>query len=201
MAGKPRIEENFNDYPNTPNIIVKPLGFNNMVDEFEVCSDTKEDTQKRMLSNEDEDFFDSCSKKSRDCIDLEHSISAEDLNVIEASDTIVKPIAANINSINVNLANSVNKEKSKGLSIQKSTVTTGKVANSQSDHQITGKTDFRIVIVRCKDDRKVFMNPSKNLKMINNSIFRDHIINDSDGIEVRGNGRSLKFKIKLDSYI
>ena len=203
MAGKPRIEENFNEYPNTPNIIVKPLGFNNIVDgiEFEVCSETKDDTQKRMLSDEDEDFFDSCSKKSRDCIDLEHSISAENLNVIEASDTIVNPIAANINSINVNLANSVNKEKSKGPSIQKSTDTTGKVANSQSDHQITGKTDYRVVIVRCKEDRKVFMNPSKNLKMINNSIFRDHIINDSDGIEVRGNGRSLKFKIKSDSYI
>ena len=47
MAGKPRIEENFNDYPNTPNIIVKSLGFNTMVDEikFVVCSDTKEDAQ------------------------------------------------------------------------------------------------------------------------------------------------------------
>ena len=193
MAGKPRIEENFIDYPNTPNIIVKPLGINNIVDgiEFEVCSETKDDTQKWMLSDEDDDFFDSCSKKSRDCIDLEHSISAEDLNIIETSDTIIKPIAANMNSVNVNLVNSVNKEKLKGRSIQKSSDTTGKVASLQSDHQIKGKTDYRIVIVRCKDDRKVFMNPSKNLKMINNSVFRDHIINDSDGIEVRGNGRSL----------
>ena len=55
------------DYPNTSNIIVKPLEFNNIIDEidFEVCSETKEDTQKRMLSDEDEYFFDSCSKKKK----------------------------------------------------------------------------------------------------------------------------------------
>ena len=82
---------------------------------------------------------------------------------IEASDAIVKLIAANINSINVNLANTINKEKPKGLSIQKSSDATEKVASSQSDHQIKGKTDYRTVIVRCKDGRKVFMNPSKNL--------------------------------------
>ena len=97
--------------------------------------------------------------------------------------------------------NSVNKKKLKGLSIKKSSDTTGKMASLQSDHQIQGKTDYRIVIVRSKDDRKVFMNPSKNLKMIKNSTFRDHIINDSDDIEVRRNGRSLKFKINSDSNI
>ena len=37
--------------------------------------------------------------------------------------------------------------------------------------------------------------------MIQNSIFKDQIINDEDGVEVRGNGRSLKFKIKSDSWI
>ena len=142
-----------------------------------------------MLSDEDEDFFNSCSKISIDCIDLEHSISAEDLNDIEASDTIVKSIAANMNmnNINENLKNSVNKEKLKGHSIQESSDTAGKMASLQSDHQIQGKTDYRIVISMSKNDRKVFMNPSKNLNMIKNSIFKDHIVNDLDGIEVREN--------------
>ena len=44
------------------------------------------------------------------------------------------------------------------------------------------------------------MNPSRNLSIIQNSIFKDHIINDMVGIEVRGNGRSLKFKFKSEAY-
>ena len=141
-----------------------------------------------MLSDEEENIFD-ISKKSKYCTDLENSISAEDLNDIATNDTIVKSIAANMNmnNINENLKNSVNKEKLKGHSIQESSDTAGKMASLQSDHQIQGKTDYRIVISMSKNDRKVFMNPSKNLNMIKNSIFKDHIVNDSDGIKVREN--------------
>ena len=50
LAGKPQIEEKFNEYQSsTSKIIVKPLGFNNLVNEieFEVCSNTKEDFHKK----------------------------------------------------------------------------------------------------------------------------------------------------------
>ena len=43
-----------------------------------------------MLSNEDEDVFDSFSKKLKYFIDLKQCISAEDLNNIPTNDTIVK---------------------------------------------------------------------------------------------------------------
>ena len=48
---------------------------------------------------------------------------------------------------------------------------------------------------------RFIMNPIKNLNMNKNTIFKDHTVNDLDGIEVRGNSRSLKFKIKSGALI
>ena len=99
------------------------------------------------------------------------------------------------------MINSVNKEKIKSRSLQNTTDLSEKLADSQSNHQEHGNKDYRIVIVRSKDNNKVFINPSRNLNMIQNSIFKDYVMNDADGIEVRDNCRSLKLKIKLDSWI
>ena len=51
----------------------------------------------------------------------------------------------------------------------------------------------RIVIIRSKNDRKIFGNPKQNLSLLKNSVFGNVVIKY---IEVRGNGRSVKFEVR-----
>ena len=57
-------------------------------------------------------------------------------------------------------------------------------------NKISGKS--RVVIVRSKNDRKIFGNPNQCLSLLNESIFGKISVRN---IEVRGNGRSIKFEI------
>ena len=145
--------------------------------EFEILDENSKegaDSQKRMLSEEDEHFFDSHSKKSRECYDLKRSIS-DDSDTILGNNIIIKSVVKKNQNVNENLMNSVNK----GRSLQKSTDPSEKMTDLQSNHRDKGNKDYRLAIVRSKDDKNVFKNPSRNLNMIQNSIFKDHIINDA----------------------
>ena len=60
-------------------------------------------------------------------------------------------------------------------------------------NECSGKS--RIVIIRSKNDRKIFSNPKQCLRLLKNSVFGNVVFKD---VEVRGNERSVKFEVRDD---
>ena len=60
-------------------------------------------------------------------------------------------------------------------------------------NECSGKS--RVVIIRSKNDRKIFSNPKQCLNILKNSVFGNVVFKD---VEVRGNGRSVKLEVRKD---
>ena len=94
-----------NQHLNTPIVIIKSIGFNKDINEleFEILDENPmegADSQKWMLSDEVEDFFDSHFKNWRECYDLERSISSDDSDAILTNSIIMKSGATKKQNIN-----------------------------------------------------------------------------------------------------
>ena len=159
-------------YLGTPDIIVKKLNNENEYYNFEVINN-----KRQRLEDENE----SESKKHKEVKSMKKKINISDTN---------------LNEITVETRNLVEEENSLGLS-QGELMTCHDLDLSSPD---SGNV-LRHVIIRSNSNLKIFGNPKKNFEMLENSIFHKYIDQVVDGIEVRGNGKSLSFKIEIDSKV